>query len=176
MKMKFLIPLIAFLGLVVFFAIGLNRDPREIPSPLVNKPAPAFQATELANEKKLFSPADMKGQVWILNVWASWCSACREEHPVLLELGQSKVAPLVGLDYKDKRNDAMQVLNEHGNPYVLSAFDGNGRIGIDYGVYGVPETYVIDKEGIIRYKYIGPITQDALNKTIYPLIEKLKKS
>ena len=126
--------------------------------------------------RKVHSPADMKGQVWVLNVWASWCSACREEHPVLLELGRSKVTTLIGLDYKDKRSDALQILREQGNPYVLTAFDGNGRIGIDYGVYGVPETYVIDKEGIIRYKHIGPITPDALNKTIYPLIEKLKKS
>ena len=116
----------------------------------------------------------MKGKPWILNVWASWCVACREEHPVLVELGKLKVAPIIGLDYKDKRDDAMAMLARQGNPYVLSAFDANGRVGIDYGVYGVPETYVIDKAGVIRFKHIGPITMDLLNKKIIPLLGELK--
>ena len=176
MKAKFIIPLLLFVVLVGFLAVGLNRDPREVPSPLINKPAPAFNVPQLADQGKPFSPESMKGQVWILNVWASWCVACREEHPVLVELGKSQVAPLIGLDYKDHREDAMMMLARQGNPYVLSAFDGDGRVGINYGVYGVPETYVMDKAGIIRFKQIGPVTNEVLEKTIYPLINELKKS
>jgi cytochrome c biogenesis protein CcmG/thiol:disulfide interchange protein DsbE len=176
MKAKFLIPLILFIVLVVFLGIGLNRDPREVPSPLINKPAPAFEVAQLAQPNKTFSPASMKGQVWILNVWASWCVACREEHPVLVELAKSNQAPVIGLDYKDKREDALAMLQRQGDPYVLSAFDGNGRVGIDYGVYGVPETYIIDQAGIIRFKHIGPITTQVLNEKMYPLIRELKKS
>ena len=176
MKAKFLIPLLLFVVLVVFLAVGLNRDPHEVPSPLINKPAPAFDIPQLAQANKTFSPESMKGQVWILNVWASWCVACREEHPVLVELANSQQAPVIGLDYKDKREDALAMLAKQGNPYALSAFDANGRVGIDYGVYGVPETYVIDRAGIIRLKHIGPITPDVLNEKIYPLLSELKKS
>ena len=176
MKAKFLIPLLLFVVLVIFLAVGLNRDPHEVPSPLINKPAPAFEVAQLAQPNKTFSPEAMKGQVWILNVWASWCVACREEHPVLVELAKSDQAPLIGLDYKDKREDALAMLERQGNPYVLSAFDANGKVGIDYGVYGVPETYVIDQAGIIRFKHIGPITQKILNQKIFPLIAELKKS
>jgi len=175
-KAKFLIPLLLFIILVVFLAIGLNRDPHEVPSPLINKPAPAFDIAQLEQSNKNFSPASMKGQVWILNVWASWCVACREEHPVLVELANSKIAPVIGLDYKDKREQALAMLATQGNPYTLSAFDANGRVGIDYGVYGVPETYIIDKVGIIRFKHIGPINSQLLNKKIYPLVSELKKS
>jgi cytochrome c biogenesis protein CcmG/thiol:disulfide interchange protein DsbE len=174
MKAKFLIPLLLFIILVGFLAVGLNRDPQEIPSPLVGKQAPAFELPQLADPKKNFSPESMKGQPWILNVWASWCVACREEHPVLVELGKLQVAPIIGLDYKDKREDAMTMLSLQGNPYLLSAFDANGRVGIDYGVYGVPETYVIDKAGVIRFKHIGPITMAVLNQKILPLLGELK--
>ncbi|MFZ4378386.1 MAG: DsbE family thiol:disulfide interchange protein [Polynucleobacter sp.] len=176
MKAKFLIPLLIFIILVAFLAIGLNRDPHEVPSPLINKAAPAFDIAQLEQPNKNFSPVSMKGQVWILNVWASWCVACREEHPVLVELAKSQIAPVIGLDYKDKREDALAMLARQGNPYALSAFDGNGRVGIDYGVYGVPETYIIDKAGIIRFKHIGPITTELLNHKIYPLVSELKKS
>lgn len=176
MKAKFLIPLLIFIILVAFLAIGLNRDPHEVPSPLINKAAPAFDIAQLEQPNKNFSPVSMKGQVWILNVWASWCVACREEHPVLVELAKSQIAPVIGLDYKDKREDALAMLARQGNPYALSAFDGNGRVGIDYGVYGVPETYIIDKAGIIRFKHIGPITTELLNQKIYPLVSELKKS
>lgn len=176
MKTKFLIPLILFVVLVVFLAVGLNRDPHEVPSPLINKPAPAFELPLLADPKKSFSPESMKGQVWVLNVWASWCVACREEHPVLVEMGKLQMAPIIGLDYKDKREDAMGMLSRQGNPYLLSAFDADGRVGINYGVYGVPETYVIDRSGIIRFKHIGPITMELLNRRIFPLLSELKKS
>ncbi|CAM3721402.1 DsbE family thiol:disulfide interchange protein [Polynucleobacter antarcticus] len=174
MKAKFLIPLLLFVVLVGFLAVGLDRNPQDVPSPLIGKPAPAFELPQLADPKKSFSPESLKGQPWILNVWASWCAACRDEHPVLVELGKLKIAPLIGLDYKDKRDDGLLMLARFGDPYTLSVFDGNGRVGIDYGVYGVPETYVIDKTGIIRFKYTGPITMQILNQKIIPLIAELK--
>ena len=174
MKAKFLIPLVLFVVLVGFLAVGLSRDPHELPSPLIGKQAPAFELPQLADPQKTFSPESMKGKFWILNVWASWCVACREEHPVLVELGKLQLAPIIGLDYKDKRDDAMAMLARQGDPYVLSAFDANGRVGIDYGVYGVPETYVIDKAGVIRFKHIGPITMELLNKKMIPLLGELK--
>ena len=176
MKARFLIPLALFGVLVGFLAIGLQRDPREIPSPLVEKAAPAFQTPQLVAADKTFSPADMKGQVWMLNVWASWCVACKVEHPLLVEMQRSQTVPLIGLDYKDQRPVALKFLSQNGDPYNLSAVDPDGRIGIDYGVYGVPETFIIDKNGVIRHKQIGPITPESLEKTILPLIEKLKKS
>jgi cytochrome c biogenesis protein CcmG, thiol:disulfide interchange protein DsbE len=176
MKARFLIPLALFAVLVGFLVVGLQRDPREIPSPLVEKPAPAFNVAQLVAADKTFSPADMKGQVWMLNVWASWCVACREEHPLLVQLKGAKIVPVVGLDYKDQRPVALKFLSQNGDPYDLSAFDADGRVGIDYGVYGVPETFIIDKNGIIRHKQIGPITPEALEKKILPLIEQLKKS
>ncbi|WP_062310965.1 DsbE family thiol:disulfide interchange protein [Polynucleobacter sinensis] len=174
MKAKFLIPLLLFIVLVGFLAVGLNRDPHEVPSPLIDKPAPAFELSQLQNPQKTFSPQTMKGQTWVLNVWASWCVACREEHPVLVEMGRLNLAPIIGLNYKDQRDAALAMLDRQGNPYLLSAFDANGRVGIDYGVYGVPETYVIDKLGVIRFKHIGPITMDLLNRKIIPLLAELK--
>lgn len=173
---KFLLPLALFVVLVGFLAVGLNRNPREVPSPLVDKPAPAFKLAQLAEPDKSFAPEDMKGKVWVLNVWASWCVSCREEHPLLVEFARAGVAPLIGLDYKDQRGDALRWLKQFGNPYDFSAFDADGRVGIDYGVYGVPETYVIDKAGVIRYKHIGPVTAEALEKKIIPLINELKRS
>ncbi len=172
---RFLLPLALFLVLVGFLAVGLNRDPREVPSPLVGKPAPNFQLAQLADPTKTFSPGDLKGKVWMLNVWASWCVSCRQEHPLLVEMSRAQVAPLIGMDYKDQPADALGVLKQAGNPYDLIAVDADGRVGIDYGVYGVPETYVIDKAGVIRYKQIGPITAEALEKKIRPLIAELNK-
>ena len=175
MKPRLLIPLILFLLLVILLAVGLSRDPHEVPSPLIGKPAPTFEIGQLADPHKIFSPESMKGQVWMLNVWASWCVACREEHPLLIEFSKTKTLPIIGLDYKDQRADAMTMLSREGNPYTLSAFDGNGRVGIDYGVYGVPETYIIDKTGVIRYKNIGPITPEILKEKIAPLIAELNQ-
>jgi cytochrome c biogenesis protein CcmG/thiol:disulfide interchange protein DsbE len=170
-----LIPLVAFAVLVAFLAVGLKRDPREVPSPLVNKPAPQFSLPQLQNPALKFSPEQMKGQVWLLNVWASWCVSCREEHPVLLEMARSKQVPVVGLDYKDKAEDGKKWLDGYGNPYLLSAQDLDGRVGINYGVYGVPETYLIDREGIIRYKQIGPITREIWTSVILPKVAELSK-
>jgi cytochrome c biogenesis protein CcmG/thiol:disulfide interchange protein DsbE len=172
--MRFLIPLALFVVLAVFLGIGLNRDPREVPSPLVGKAAPAFSLPQLDADAS-FSPKDMAGKVWMLNVWASWCVSCREEHPVLVEFAKTKVAPLIGLDYKDKRADAKDWLARFGNPYDLSVVDADGRVGIDYGVYGVPETYVIDKAGTIRFKQIGPVTHEVMRDKIVPLIKELQK-
>jgi cytochrome c biogenesis protein CcmG/thiol:disulfide interchange protein DsbE len=176
MKAKHWIPLGVFGVLVAFLAAGLNRDPHELPSPLVDKPAPQFRLAQLAAADRRFSPADMKGQVWMLNVWASWCTACRDEHPVLLAFSRTQDIPLVGLDYKDQRADAAKFLARQGDPYRLSAVDDDGRVGIDWGVYGVPETFVIDRQGVIRYKQVGPVTVEALQKTILPLVERLKRS
>jgi cytochrome c biogenesis protein CcmG, thiol:disulfide interchange protein DsbE len=171
--LKFVIPLAVFALLAIFLAVGLTRDPREVPSPLIGKAAPAFRIEQLHDAKLAFSPADMKGKVWMLNVWASWCVSCRVEHPLLVDMSRRGMVPIVGLDYKDKRDDGMQWLAKFGNPYALSAFDVDGAVGIDYGVYGVPETFVIDKEGVIRYKQIGPITPEALEKKIMPLLKSL---
>lgn len=171
---RFLLPLVIFLVVVGFLAVGLNLDPREVPSPLVGKPAPAFNLPRLDNPEKMISNKDMLGQVWLFNVWASWCGACRDEHPVLVNLAKSGVVPVYGMDYKDTRMDAMQWLIQRGNPYVATAVDENGRVGIDYGVYGVPETYVIDKSGVIAYKQIGPITDEVLSEKILPLVKRLQ--
>ncbi len=172
---KALIPLGIFVVLVVFLAIGLTRDPREIPSPFIGKAAPAFTAPRLHAPQQLFSANDMLGKVWLLNVWASWCVACRQEHPVLMEFARTRALPIVGLDYKDQASDGLNWLARFGDPYDLSVTDGDGRIGIDFGVYGVPETFLIDKAGVIRYKQIGPITTQALNETILPMVRELQR-
>ena len=173
LRARFLIPLAVFLVLIAFLGIGLTLNPREVPSPLINKPAPAFQLPQLHAPDKTFAQKDMLGKVWMLNVWASWCVACREEHPNLVELARSGAVPIYGLNYKDERADGIAWLTRFGNPYQLSAYDRDGRIGIDYGVYGVPETYVIDKAGVIRYKRIGVVTPEILRDKILPLVKAL---
>lgn len=172
---KTLIPLLVFVVLLVFLAIGLTRNPREVPSPLINKPAPVFTLQQLHAPEKSFDSKSMLGQVWLLNTWASWCVACREEHPVLMEYAKTKSIALIGLDYKDKPEEGRKWLSRFGNPYDLSISDLDGRVGIDFGVYGVPETFLIDKQGVIRYKHIGPVTPEALKEKIIPLIQELQK-
>jgi cytochrome c biogenesis protein CcmG/thiol:disulfide interchange protein DsbE len=172
---KFLLPLVLFFVLVAFLAIGLSRDPREVPSPLVNKPAPAFVLPQLSDPQRSFKSEEMRGRVWLLNVWASWCAACRDEHPLLIELARTGLVPIYGLNYKDERRNALAWLDDFGDPYTLSLADTDGRVGIDYGVYGVPETFVIDRNGVIRYKQIGPVTAEALQKKIIPLVKELQK-
>jgi cytochrome c biogenesis protein CcmG/thiol:disulfide interchange protein DsbE len=172
---RFLWPLAIFVLLLGFLAVGLQLNPREVPSPLVGKAAPAFALPVLHRPDKVFSPAEMRGKVWLLNVWASWCESCRDEHPLLVELSKKGTLPILGLNYKDKSDDAKRWLQRFGDPYQLSVTDIDGRIGIDYGVYGVPETYLIDAEGVIRYKRIGAITPAVLEKNILPLAASLKK-
>lgn len=172
---RFLIPLAVFVVLLVFLGIGLTLNPRDVPSPLKDKPAPLFTLPQLAAADKSFSPADMKGKVWLLNVWASWCVSCRQEHPLLVSFAKEGKVPIVGLNYKDQLADAKNWLAKFGDPYALSAVDADGRVGIDYGVYGVPETYVIDKAGMIRMKHTGPITPESLKTQILPLVAELSK-
>ena len=168
-------PLGLFLVLAVFLGVGLTLNPREVPSPLIGKSAPHFQLPQLHDPEKTFSQKDMLGKVWVLNVWASWCGPCREEHPVWVDLAKTQVVPIYGLNYKDKRADSIAWLKRYGDPYVLSVADAEGRIGIDYGVYGVPETYLIDGDGVIRFKHIGPVTAEMLDRKLLPLAASLKK-
>jgi cytochrome c biogenesis protein CcmG/thiol:disulfide interchange protein DsbE len=172
--LKYLIPLVIFIVMGVFLAIGLKLNPTEIPSPFIGKPAPAFSAATLDNPEQKLTPADLQGKVWLFNVWASWCTSCRAEHPVLNELAKQKAALIIGLNYKDAREDALSWLDRLGNPYDVSVTDPEGRIGIDWGVYGVPETFVVDKKGIIRHKQTGPVTSETVRQTLSPLIAKLQ--
>ncbi|MFQ5487314.1 MAG: DsbE family thiol:disulfide interchange protein [Gammaproteobacteria bacterium] len=172
--LRFLIPLLVFGVLLVFLGRGLFLNPREVPSPLIDKPAPVFSLSQLHNPEAQFSSRQMLGKVWLLNVWASWCVSCRQEHPLLIELSRRHIVPIYGLNYKDQREDAIRWLRDLGNPYTLSVSDKEGRVGMDYGVYGVPETYVIDKQGVIRYKQIGPVTPAALQNKILPLVKELQ--
>jgi cytochrome c biogenesis protein CcmG/thiol:disulfide interchange protein DsbE len=170
---RYLLPLLVFVVLLGFLAAGLSLKPREVPSPLIDKPAPAFSLPVLATPDQQLSLQDMRGKVWLLNVWASWCVACRIEHPLLVELSGTGAVPIIGLNYKDKRDDALGWLAKFGNPYVASLSDTEGLVGIDYGVYGVPETFVIDKNGVIRMKHIGPVTPEVLRDDILPLVKRL---
>ncbi len=172
--MRYLLPLGVFVALVALFWKGLGLNPTELPSPLIGKPAPSFEVPTLADPSKTVSTEDMKGQVWMLNVWASWCASCRYEHPLFVDLARAGVVPIVGLNYKDQRPEALAWLRQFGNPYVVVAVDADGKVGIDYGVYGVPETYVIDRDGIIRYKHVGPVSREALQEKILPLIKELQ--
>lgn len=173
---RFLLPLGIFIALLLFLGVGLRLDPREIPSPFIGKPAPAFKLTQLNEPGKTISPQDMAGQVWLLNVWASWCVSCRQEHPVLMDFANQHVVPIIGLNYKDGREDGAGWLRQFGNPYKLSAFDADGRVGIDYGVYGVPETFIIDKRGVIRLKHVGPVTPEVIAQKLLPLIKELNRA
>lgn len=172
--MRFLLPFAIFVILAVFLFVGLSLKPREVPSPLVGQAAPAFTLPQLHEPARQFSPQDMKGKVWLFNVWASWCVACEAEHPLFMELARQNLVPILGMAYKDKPENSMKWLNRGGNPYALVISDAEGRVGIDYGVYGVPETYVIDKQGVIQHKHIGAVTEQDLQEIILPLIKELQ--
>jgi cytochrome c biogenesis protein CcmG, thiol:disulfide interchange protein DsbE len=172
-SLRFIIPLALFAVLVGFLAVGLKLDPREVPSPLIGKPAPAFALTRLDDAAKTIRREDLLGKVWLLNVWASWCAVCRDEHPHLMALARTKRLPMIGLNYKDKREDGLTWLARFGDPYDASLWDGDGRIGIEFGVYGAPETFIIDKQGVIRFKHIGAVTPEVINKRIVPLLKDL---
>ena len=174
--LRYLVPLAIFFVLVAFLYRGLSLDPKRVPSPLVGKPMPEFSLPRLQDPAATLSDADLRGKVSILNIWATWCVSCRAEHEVLLRLAKSDKVDIYGLNYKDERPKAKQWLVQLGDPYVANAFDEDGRTGIDWGVYGAPETFVMDREGIIRHKHIGPLTVDALNNEILPLIAELQSN
>jgi len=169
------VPLLLFLGLAVLLGIGLTLNPREVPSPLIGKLVPEFNLPPVKGRALGLSSANLKGEVSLVNVFASWCTACREEHPLLMELKKNGIVPIHGLNYKDKPADADRWLNELGDPYTRTGTDIDGRVGIDWGVYGVPETFVVDRGGRIAYKHIGALTPNALRNKILPLITELRQ-
>lgn len=172
--LRYLAPLIGFLVLAGFLFVGLGLDPKKVPSPLVGKTAPEFRLTTVRNAKTTVSQDDLKGDVSLLNVWATWCVSCRAEHHVLMGLARRETVSVYGLNYKDVRADAVRWLDALGDPYVASGFDPDGRTGIDWGVYGTPETFVLDRRGVVRYKHIGPISEEDLSRTILPLVRELR--
>lgn len=172
---RYLIPLAIFIVMAIFLGIGLTKDPKLVPSPFIGKPTPPFTLPQLHDPEKTLSNKDFLGKVSLFNVWASWCPACREEHPLLMEISRMDIVPIYGLNYKDQREDAKRWLIQFGgDPYKATGYDLDGRVGLDWGVYGVPETFVIDQQGIIRYKHIGPLRPGDWENTLYPLIQKLQ--
>ncbi len=172
-SLKFLIPLALFVVLAVFLARGLQLNPREVPSPLIGKPAPGFMLPTLADPAKTIKREDLLGKVWVLNVWASWCAPCREEHPLVVAFAKRSGVPVYGLNYKDQRAAATGWLRQLGDPYAATLVDADGKVGIDWGVYGVPETFVVDKAGLVRMKHIGPLNEEAIRDKLEPLIKEL---
>ncbi len=173
MKRGAWLPLALFGALAVLLGVGLTLNPREVPSPFIGKPAPAFTLPQLADPARTLSAAELQGQVWVLNVWASWCAPCRDEHPLLVELARGGGVPLVGLNYKDDRRNAQEWLRKLGDPYRATAVDADGRVGIDWGVYGVPESFVVDRAGIVRLKHVGPLTREIWQRDFEPLLRRL---
>jgi cytochrome c biogenesis protein CcmG, thiol:disulfide interchange protein DsbE len=173
--LRYLLPLGVFVIIGAFLAIGLGLNPRLLPSPLLGKPVPEFELPMLEAPAKRVSHTDLHGQVSMVNIWASWCVSCRREHALLVELVQRHGVQLYGINYKDERDSALAYLRQGGNPYRWNAHDLDGRVGIDWGAYGTPETYVIDREGRIRYKHVGPLTRDRLDREILPLLADLER-
>jgi cytochrome c biogenesis protein CcmG, thiol:disulfide interchange protein DsbE len=170
---RYLIPLALFVVLAAFLGVGLKLNPREVPSPLIDKPAPAFSLPLLNEPTQQLAVAELKGQVWVLNAWASWCAPCVAEHPYVTQMARNSGVKVIGLNYKDKREDAQAWLQKNGNPYSTVVADRDGRAAIEYGMYGMPETFVVDKAGVIRFKHIGPITAEVLQDKLLPLLKKL---
>ncbi len=174
-SVRYLLPLAVFLGVAVFLGIGLTLDPREVPSPLIGKPVPEFSLPPVQGRTLGLASEHLEGEVSLVNVFASWCTACRDEHPLWMQIYQENVVPVHGLNYKDRPQDAADWLGALGDPYTRTGADINGRVAIDWGVYGVPETFVVDQDGRIAYKHIGAITVSALEQTILPLIRDLRE-
>ena len=174
-RIRYFVPVTVFVAVAILFAWGLTRDPREIPSNLIGKPVPQFNLPPVQGRTLGLSSANLAGEVSLVNVFASWCAECRLEHPLILQLKAQGVVTIHGLNYKDQPDDAARWLNTLGDPYTRTGADVSGRVGIDWGVYGVPETFVVGKDGRIAYKKIGPLSADVIEKTIIPLIEKLKR-
>jgi len=174
--LRFVLPLGIFLALVALFAVGLTRDPKLVPSPLVDKPVPAFLLPTVEDIEGEIGTADLSGRVSLVNVWASWCVSCRVEHPFLNDLARRGEIPIYGLNYKDTLPEARRYLEQFGNPYLASAFDADGKVGIDWGVYGVPETFLVDAKGVIRYKHIGVLTPEVWERELLPRVRALRES
>jgi cytochrome c biogenesis protein CcmG, thiol:disulfide interchange protein DsbE len=174
---KFLLPFAAFVALVVLFAFGLNpnRDIHALPSPLIGKPAPVFTLTDVLDPSRTFSNSSLKGQVYLLNVWGTWCVACRQEHDALLAIAQQHIVPIIGLDYMDQLDKAKQYLEQLGNPYTAVAFDNDGRTAIDWGVYGAPETFLVNARGEVVFKFVSPVTQDVWEREFLPRIAAARR-
>lgn len=173
-RARFLLPLVVFVAIAALLGVGLTIDADRVPSPLIGRPIPSFELASVRDPERVVRPDDLRGQVWLLNVWATWCAACREEHEVLMYGARELGLEIVGLDYKDERTAAVDWLDRLGDPYAVSAYDPRGQVGIELGVYGVPETYVIDAGGVIRHKHIGPVTRGDMDETILPLVERLR--
>jgi len=173
-RWAFALPLIVFAVVLGFLLKGLFLDPRKLPSVLIGKPTPDFVLPQVADRAQTFSRAQMLGKVWIVNVWGSWCAACRIEHPLFIELAKLKTVPILGFNWKDQQTDALGWLARYGNPYDISVSDLDGKIAIDFGVYGAPETFIIDKAGVIAYKFVGPVSADVLEREMLPLIKTLQ--
>lgn len=174
-RLRYLAPLFVFAAMAVILGIGLTLDPRKIPSPLIGKPVPEFSLPPVKGRTLGLANTDLKGEVSIVNVFASWCVACKEEHPVFMQMKRQGLVPIHGLNYKDRPEDAGKWLDELGDPYTRTGADLDGRVAIDWGVYGVPETFVIDREGRIAYKHIGPVTPKLVGEKLLPLIEQLRR-
>lgn len=172
--MRFIVVFLVLSAMLLLFAIGLKLDPAHVPSPLIGKTMPTFSGENLQQPTSTVKHSNWLGQPALVNIWASWCVACLTEHPLLMQFSQEQTFPIYGIDYKDSREDALQWLDRHGNPYTMSLYDRDGRVGIDWGVYGVPETFVIDHAGIIRYKHIGPVDETIMQETLMPLLEALR--
>ena len=170
---RFLIPALLFLVLTGFLFVGLYKDPSLIPSPLIGKPIPTFATSTLRDPKKLITDKDIQGDYALINVWATWCGACKQEHSALVYLANKLQVPIYGLNYKDDRAAAINWLQQYGDPYVVNIFDENGRIGIDFGVYGAPETFLVDGDGIIHHKLVGVMTPDVWEKQFVPKIQHI---
>ena len=174
-SLKSLAPLVLFLALAALLFYGLKLDPRKVPSPLLGKPAPTFSLPALQDPSRMVSDADFKGKISLVNVWASWCVSCRAEHEELMKLSREEQdVQILGLNWKDDPNDATRMLRTFGDPYVVSAFDPDNKVGIHWGVYGAPETFVVDAKGIIRYKHIGPIDRQVWEQTLRPLVQEIR--
>ena len=174
MKPRHLAPLLGFAALALLLGAGIGLNPRLVPSPLVGKAAPEFSLPRLEDPARHFERSDLLGQVSLLNVWATWCAGCRDEHPLLVELAQSGTVPIFGINYKDQYRPAREWLRRFGDPYVTSGYDAEGQTGIDFGVYGLPETFVIDSEGNIAFKHVGPLDPEVLQARILPLVRRLQ--
>jgi len=172
-SLRFLIPLALFGALAWFLYAGLSLNPREVLSPLIGKPAPAFALPRLDDPTQTVKREDLLGKVWVMNVWASWCAPCREEHPLVVAFARERKVPVIGLNYKDRPGDARTWLERLGNPYAATLIDFDGKVGIDFGVYGVPETFVIDAQGVVRFKHVGVLTRQVISQKIEPLLKEL---